>query len=212
MQSKFSKKFNHNPLANDYDENIKNENNPIRRGYVDMMKWVKEKTLSSNIIIDLGCGTGNTADQLNNYHKIYCVDISENMLKLAKNKLKNKKNIQFLKKDLLEFFDNSKNNKRVDTIVSTYAIHHLTQAEKHLLFKKAFDLLPNNGKIVFGDLMFKDRDYEKQMKEKYPDLVEDFKEEFYWYIEEEIKRLVEIGFHVQLEQFSDLSWGIYGEK
>jgi len=30
MQSQFSKKFNHDSIAKAYDENIKNEENPIR--------------------------------------------------------------------------------------------------------------------------------------------------------------------------------------
>jgi hypothetical protein len=53
MQSQFSKKFNHDPIAKEYDEHIKNEDNPIRTGYSNMMKWIKEKTLLSKCIIDL---------------------------------------------------------------------------------------------------------------------------------------------------------------
>ncbi len=93
MQSQFSKKFNHDPIAKDYDDNVKNENNPIRAGYSDMMTWIKEKTFSSKTIIDLGSGAGNTATQIDKYEEIYCVDISKNMLDIAQEKLKNKKNI-----------------------------------------------------------------------------------------------------------------------
>ena len=38
MQSQFWKKFNHDPIANDYDENIKNEDNPVRKGYGGLKK------------------------------------------------------------------------------------------------------------------------------------------------------------------------------
>lgn len=216
MQSQFSKKFNHDPIAKTYDENIKNEDNPIRTGYSDMMKWIKEKTLLSKHIIDLWSGTGNTANQIDTYEVIYCIDISKNMLDIAQEKLKDKKNIFFKESDLLSFFDNYadnfKENKKIDTIISTYAIHHLTQEEKHILFKKVFDFLPKHGKIIFGDLMFQNRDYENKMKEKYPDLLTDFEDELYWYVEEETKKLEEIGFSIEVKQFSDLSWGIYGIK
>lgn len=211
MQSEFSKKFNHDPIAQWYDKNVQNENNPIRTGYADMMQWVQANTLSSQNIIDLWSGTGNTAKQIQHYEMVYCVDISKNMLNIAQKKLKNKKNIIFIENDLLGFFDDFE-YKDIDTVVSTYAIHHLTQKEKHLLFQKVFDILLPKGKIIFGDLMFANKQYENNMKKKYPDLVEDFEDELYWYVEEEVEKLQEIGFKIKVIQFSDLSWGIYGEK
>lgn len=57
--------------------------------------------------------------------------------------------------------------------------------------------------------MFESRNYEEKMKQKYPDLIEDFEDELYWYVEEENKKLKEIGFMTEVKQFSDLSWGIY---
>ena len=212
MKSKFAQKFNHDPIANDYDDNVQNENNPIRKGYISLMKWIKEKTKESNILIDLGCGTGNTSNQIDSDKKIYCVDISQNMLDLAKKKLENNESIVFIKSDLLGFFDDFKNDKQIDTIISTYAIHHLTQNEKHTLFEKAFNFLPKGGKVIFGDLMFKSKEYENQMKNKYPDLVEDFDDELYWYIDDESKKLESVGFKIGVKRFSDLSWGIYGTK
>jgi len=38
MKSKFAQKFNHDPIANNYDDNIQNEDNPIRKGYNNLMK------------------------------------------------------------------------------------------------------------------------------------------------------------------------------
>ena len=212
MKSKFSQKFNHDPIASDYDTDIQNENNPIRKGYSNLMKWVKDKAKESSVLVDLGCGTGNTSNQIRFDKKIYCVDISQNMLDIAKNKLGIYENIIFIKNDLLGFFDNLNNDTQIDTIISTYAIHHLTQKEKHLLFKKIFNILPKGGKIIFGDLMFKNKEYEIRMKTKYPDLVEDFNDELYWYIDDESKKLKSLGFEIEIEQFSDLSWGIYGIK
>ncbi len=211
MKSKFAQKFNHDSIANDYDDNVQNENNPIRKGYANLMRWVKNKTRQSNVIVDLGCGTGNTSNQIELDKKIYCVDISQNMLDIAKNKLKDR-NIVFIKNDLLGFFDDFKNDKDIKTIVSTYAIHHLTQNEKHILFEKIYEFLPKGGKIIFGDLMFKNKEYENKMKNKYPNLIEDFDNELYWYIDKESQKLESIGFNIEIKRFSDLSWGIYGVK
>ena len=60
--------------------------------------------------------------------------------------------------------------------------------------------------------MFKNRAYEESMKKKYPDLVEDFEDELYWNVDDEVKKLESIGFRVRVSQFSDLSWGVYGER
>lgn len=212
MKSKFAQKFNHDPIASDYDDNVQNEDNPIRKGYSSLMEWIKNKTKESKNLVDLGCGTGNTSSQIESCKKIYCVDISQNMLDIAKDKLKNNSDIVFIKNDLLGFFDNFKNDKQIDTIISTYAIHHLTQKEKHILFERVLDFLPKGGKVIFGDLMFKNKKYENEMKNKYPDLIDDFDDELYWYIDEESKKLESIGFRIEIKKFSDLSWGICGEK
>ena len=111
MKSEFAQKFNHDPIAKDYDENVQNEDNPIRNGYSDLMKWIKDKTKQSKILVDLGCGTGNTSRQIESYEKIYCVDISQNTLDIAKNKLQDNKNVVFIKSDLLSFFDDFKNER-----------------------------------------------------------------------------------------------------
>jgi putative AdoMet-dependent methyltransferase len=212
MKSQYLDKYNHNPIASEYDKNVSNEDNPIRTGYGLLLGWVKEKAKNSKIIIDLGCGTGNTVKHLINFEKIICVDISENMLKIAERKLKNKNNIIFIKSDLLSYIHDNKDNQEAGTIISTYAIHHLTQKEKHNLFKQAFDFLQQGGKMICGDLMFENTDQEYEMKEKYPDLVKDFDDEYYWYLDEEVKKLEEIGFIVETTRFSDLSWGIYSKK
>jgi len=212
MKSKFAQKFNHDPIADNYDDNVQNEDNPIRKGYSSVMEWIKEKTRESNVLVDLGCGTGNTSMQITPDKKIYCVDISQNMLDIAKNKLKSNDKVVFIKNDLLSFFDTVENDKNIDTIISTYAIHHLTQDEKHTLFEKIFNFLPKGGKVIFGDLMFKSKEYENQMKDKYPDLVKDFDDELYWYIDTESEKLESLGFTVEIKRFSDLSWGICGIK
>jgi putative AdoMet-dependent methyltransferase len=211
MKSKFGEKFNHDFIAEDYDSDVRDISNPIRLGYAELLKWVSEKAEMSRIALDLGCGTGNTTNSLDGFDKVFCVDISENMLSCAKEKLKNRKNIFFIKDDLLNSLDKVK-EENIDTIISTYAIHHLIQEEKHILFEKANDILQDGGKIIFGDLMFENKEYKKEMEKKYPNLVEDFEEEFFWFIDEEVSKLKELGFVINIEKFSDLSWGVYGKK
>ncbi len=60
--------------------------------------------------------------------------------------------------------------------------------------------------------MFENREYEQEMKVKYPNLIDDFNDEPYWYLDEEKEALESLGFSLTIKKFSDLSWGIYGEK
>ena len=212
MKSRHAQRFNHDSIAVDYDEDVKNEQNPIRAGYARLMGWITAKTEGSRNIVDLGCGTGNTVLHIKSHQKIYCVDISENMLRIARDKLRRSHGIVFVAKDILDFLDGLERDDKIDTIISTYALHHLTQEDKHVLFEKAYLSLPETGKIIFGDLMFKDKGHEAEMKKRYPGLIEEFDNEFYWYVDEEARILESIGFKIEVERFSDLSWGIYGEK
>ncbi len=212
MKSKFGEKFNHDTQADSYDEEVTNEENPIREGYRDILLWIKKNMPKSGVAIELGCGTGNTTKVFpDTLEKIICIDVSSEMIGVAKEKLKNRKKIVFIEDDLLAFLCSYK-KKDVDVIVSMYAIHHLTQEEKHNLFQASYDVLKDKGKIIFADLMFRDRRYKKEMIKKYPNLKEDFEAEFFWFIEEEVSKLRNLGFVVKEKRFSDLSWAIYGEK
>ncbi len=53
----------------------------------------------------------------------------------------------------------------IDTIVSTYAFHHLTDDEKNVAIAKYSQLLNKGGKIVFADTIFADQDaYDKTVE------------------------------------------------
>lgn len=212
MKSTYAAQFNHDPIALGYDEHVQKENHPVRAGYEALLRWVGEKALGSKIVIDLGCGTGNTSASLPDCDAIYCVDISENMQEIAKKKIGDDKNVFFVQSDMLGTWENALIPKMVDTVCSTYAIHHLTQEEKHLLFQEISLHLNGTGKVIFGDLMFENREQEQYMREKYPELAADFDEELYWSVDEEVQVLQNLGFQVEVKRFSDLSWGIYGEK
>ncbi len=211
MNSEFAEKFNHDPIAYNYDLDVADEKNPIRAGYKSLLSWVGEKAMGAKNVVDLGCGTGNTTQALKGYISVACVDISQNMLEIAREKLHAREDITFVRNDLLSFLENYK-QQQFDTVVSTYAIHHLTQVEKHRLFEMIYQNLNTGGKAVFGDLMFENMSGEEYMRKKYPDLTSDFDDELFWNVQEEVKELEKIGFTTEVKRFSDLSWGIYAQK
>lgn len=101
-------------------------------------------------VIDLGCGTGTIAKSIKDVFpnaKITCVDISENMLKIAKRKIGEG---TYICSDFYNF-DFKKN---YDVIASSLALHHLaTISDKLDFYQKIFDALKPGGIFVNADIV-----------------------------------------------------------
>lgn len=104
-------------------------------------------------VIDLGCGTGILAKKIKeNYPnaKITCLDIAEDMIKLAKVKLNQYSDIKYQVEDL-HFYDFEE---KYDVVVSSLALHHLrgNDAKKNFL-KKIYDALSAGGALYNADVV-----------------------------------------------------------
>lgn len=218
MQSQHVDFFNHDPWAAGYDEDVRNEADPIRAGYGAVLDWVvaRAQIRPADVVVDLGMGTGNTAQRITAAQEVIGVDISANMLALAKPKVAHLPKVTFVQADLLAFFNQS--GLRFDALVSTYAIHHLTEEEKALLFQQIARALLPGRRAVFGDLMFADAAAREQLTQHYAalgntDMVDTFAEEFFWLVDRACAALQAAGFAlIAVKQFSQLSWGICVEK
>lgn len=215
MRSRHVDEFNHDALADGYDEDVLDESNPIRAGYAEALRWTVERAEipPASTVVDLGCGTGNAAALIPAAAHVVCVDISATMMALARPKLVHLASVECVRADLLEFFDGPR---RFDRLISTYAAHHLTEDEKRLLLQRIARSLPEGGIAVFADLMFADNLSRTAMEEKYanhPEVVESFEEEYYWYLDQAAD-MIELAGCVITEtgRFSDLSWGIKIER
>ncbi len=217
MQSQHVDFFNHDPWAAGYDEHVRNEADPIRTGYEAVLDWTVTNAQigPAAVVVDLGMGTGNTAQRIVAAKEVIGVDISTNMLALAKAKLAHLP-VRFVQADLLAFFNES--DLHYDALVSTYAVHHLTEAEKTTLFAQIWRTLRPGGRAVFGDLMFANQLACAQLQAYYSsrgdtEMVETFAEEFFWFVDSATAVLQDIGFTlIEVQQFSTLSWGICVEK
>jgi len=109
-------------------------------------------------VMDLGCGTGTMAKAvLDSYPKakIACVDISENMLRLAAYRLHDAINPEFINSD---FYDLNF-TRTYDVIISSLALHHIvTTEDKVLFYKKIFGALNNGGVFVNADVVLASTD------------------------------------------------------
>lgn len=215
MKSQHGEFFNHDVIAHEYDEDVLNDSDPIRAGYDELLDWASghPAVVAADRILDLGSGTGNLSLRLDSFKKLVCVDISEKMHEIARQKLAHFSQVEFVQADLLGYFDDSPT---FDAIISTYAIHHLTDDEKRLLFQKIYNRLEVGGAAVFGDLMFADKVDEERLCQKYneshPYVVEAIEEEFFWYVDQSVASLKALGFDTEIKRFSDLSWGIVAKK
>lgn len=96
-------------------------------------------------ILDVGTGTGVLIEYLlrSNPKKIVALDISENMLQIAKDKYKEYDNIEFIQSDIYNYIEEG-----FDYIFLYSVYPHLLK--KELLFNKFKNILNKNGKVIIA--------------------------------------------------------------
>ena len=216
MRSRHVDTFNHDPWAADYDADVRNEADPIRAGYEDLLTWIAGKVpdVPGLHIVDLGSGTGNLTSRLPLRARITAVDTSSEMINLAKSK-QGEHHVDYVLEDVLAWL--TENEEPVDVFVSTYALHHLTDDEKAVALKAMAKRLNTGGLMAIGDLMFRSVADRKTILDGFqeagkPELVSDISDEFFWNLETDLKILDHEEFRTETRQFSDLSWGFVAMK
>lgn len=209
--------FNHDNEAAGYDDDVRNEADPIRTGYQDVLRWVVQQAqiTSTSRVLELGSGTGNLSELIASCGELVSVDVSENMEAIARCKVRHLVNRRFIKADILEVFSQELGN--FDAVISTYAVHHLTDQEKQRLFGLVCDHLLPSGAAVFGDLMVQNGSEKEEKIQRYlakgdRATAQSISEEFFWSLDTAIADLNRLGFKVRTERFSDLSYGVIARK
>ena len=103
MRSQNVDRFNHDEDAADYDRDVLNESDPIRAGYDALLGWIAAQLPPGAEVVDLGSGTGNLAARIERPARLVCVDVSEKMTAIAREKLAGLP-CEFVRADLLECF------------------------------------------------------------------------------------------------------------
>lgn len=157
-------------------------------------------------VIEFGIGTGNlTKKLLANRLDVTGIEPSKKMREIALQKLPN---ANIAKGNFLNFPPISE---KVDTIVSSYAFHHLTDDEKEQAIRLYATLLNKGGKIVFGDTFFKDKQvreqaYKHAKKQQKHRLAEDLNTEFYTTLPVMKSMLAAHHFSFTFDQMNDYVW------
>ncbi|MCO7175643.1 class I SAM-dependent methyltransferase [Sporolactobacillus kofuensis] len=130
-------------------------------------------------VLEFGVGTGNLTQILIDHGlSVVGIEPSEKMREKAKEKIAG---ITLIDGDFLDF---PIPDHPIDTIVSSFAFHHLTDDEKEEAIEKYSRLLSINGRIVFADTLY-DNEIEKikvhqwAKKNGFSHLLKDLRTEYY---------------------------------
>lgn len=139
----YSKSF-----ASIYDEVMDNVPYGLWYNYIiDLLDFYNKKPKD---VIELACGTANMTLRFAKNHNwnLAGVDLSEDMLKIAENKSKNKNlNIKFYNNDIRYFSP----DKKYDFAYSLFdSLNYILEYEElKKVFKNTFDLLKSDGYFIF---------------------------------------------------------------
>ncbi|MFS0822606.1 class I SAM-dependent methyltransferase [Bacillus sp. 1P02SD] len=201
--------------ANSYDHTVTGndvEYQEVFLRYDDILNDVVQK--SGLTVLEFGVGTGNLTQKLLDENKeVYGVEPSVPMREIAKEKLQN---YSLIIEDG-DFIDFKKPDVKIDTIVSTYAFHHLNDIEKNQAFSQYRNILGKGGKIVFADTMFENKqDYtmtiESATQKGFLNLANDLETEYYTTIPVLKEIAKQNGFIVEFTRFNHFVWVMEATK
>ncbi|NYB51605.1 MAG: class I SAM-dependent methyltransferase [Methanobacteriaceae archaeon] len=103
-------------------------------------------------VLDLGCGTGNISREVKEafpHTHITCVDLAENMIRMAESKLAAYSDIEFIISDFrdLDF------REEYDAVVSSLALHHLQREEQKSFYHRIYEFLRKGGVFYNADII-----------------------------------------------------------
>jgi putative AdoMet-dependent methyltransferase len=194
--------------AGNYDESVNGHNieyKDVFKYYDQILDAVVERSVGN--VLEFGVGTGNlTRKFLEKGFKVNGIEPSPPMRELAIAKLPS--DISITDGDFLDF---EWPQETTNTIVSTYAFHHLTDEEKGIAIAKYGNYLQKGDKIVFADTVFESKQAHLDMVEKsreqgFHNLAEDLLREYYTTLEVLKKLFVENHFSVTFSRCNEFVW------
>jgi len=110
-------------------------------------------------VIDLGCGTGTVAKRvLVSFPnaQVTCLDLAENMITMARVKLGDRPQVNYVAGDFEKFDLDGK----YDVVVSSLALHHLaTNDDKRQFYRRIFASLHSGGVFYNADVVLGSSDF-----------------------------------------------------
>lgn len=132
----------YNELSKQYDTNLNKTRNLEAKSLREILSEVHFENC-----LEIGCGTGKNTDWLmTKGEHILAIDLSEEMLSVAKNKLINQ-NVEFLKVDINQ--DWNFTDKKFDLVVCSLVLEHIENIER--IFQLISERLIVGGVLYVGE-------------------------------------------------------------
>ena len=182
----------------------------VFEGYNEILADVANQSFGT--VLEFGTGTGNlTAKLVDNGLTVIGIEPNEAMRKFSSERFPT---LKIIDGDLLEF---KIDNLSIDTIVSSYVFHHLTDDEKGIALKKYAELLEENGKIIFADTMFITEDTKqaqivKERSRGFDNVADDLEREYYTTVPVLMELFMKAGFEITSKQMNDYVWILNATK
>ena len=188
----------------DHEVQVTDDNNDYPfAGYRRIMNTLYNTIMQKKpaTVLDIGIGTGTLARKLyEGGNSITGIDFSGEMLAKAKAKMPNATLHQC---DFAHGLPTELADAKYDFIVSTYALHHLTDPLKVTFIKSLLPHLNKDGQILIGDIGFSTQaDFDACKAHHDP---EDWDDDEYYFVFSEMAKALEDNCVVSYEQISHCS-------
>lgn len=131
----------------------------MMQALIDALPFERKEKLK---IIDLGCGTGNLSKKLMltypNAH-ITCIDMAENMITMAKSKLKKYRNVTFWLGDMRDF----EYKEQFDLIAASMVLHHVEGKDKPRFYQELYNSLSKRGVFFCIDIFLSSNNHLQEL-------------------------------------------------
>ncbi len=194
--------------ADSYEASVSGKDPEYRdvfEGYDSILNEVVNR-ISGNSVVEFGTGTGNlTAKLVEKDFSVIGIEPNEKMREMTAERFPKR---EIIDGDLLQF---EIGKSQVDSIVSSFVFHHLTDEEKGMALKLYSTLLKENGKVVFADTAFiteeaKQDQIKKERSRNFHNVADDLEREYYTTIPILTKLFEEAGFQAHFSKMNDYVW------
>lgn len=186
-----------------YDDSVSGKDAEYRDVFVkydEILQAVADAAIGP--VVEFGVGTGNLTEKLlGRGFEVVGVEPNQAMREATAEKIAD---LKVVDGDFLDFQTGIK----PQSFVSSYAFHHLTDAEKAQAFQIYAEQLPAGGKVVFADTLFVSEAAKKEIvafeqTRGHANLVEDLNREYYTTVPVMEKLITDAGFTVELSKMNN---------
>ena len=152
---------------------------------------------AKGVVVDIGCGTGNILRFIK-CEQYIGVEPSGGMRRVFKEKWG-------FEPVNGHFLDIPLSDGIADTVITTYAFHHVPDGEKENAIKEMLRVLKHDGKIVIGDVMF-ESEKEKRRIGEVDGITEEIEDEYFATVEHLREICERVGLEFTFEQVNRYVW------